>query len=95
MQFAPQYHRGHSWGFRGSQIQKSVEAVKRMDRLAPNLVHICGFVWESTQAKYNSPLNTPGGFGGSQIQKSGKAVKQLDRLASNLVNVCGFVWEWT
>ena len=30
-------------GVRGSQIQKSEEAVKR---LAHNLVHVCGFIWE-------------------------------------------------
>ena len=35
-------------GFRGSQIQMSGEAVKRLDRLAPNLVHVCGFVMERT-----------------------------------------------
>ena len=35
-------------GFRGSQMQKSGKAVKRLDRLAPNLVHVCGFVWEWT-----------------------------------------------
>ncbi len=35
-------------GGRGSQIQKSGEAVKRLDRLAPNLVHVGGFVWEWT-----------------------------------------------
>ena len=35
-------------GVRGSQIQKSWEAVKRLDRLAPNLVHVCGFIWEWT-----------------------------------------------
>ena len=29
---------------RGSQIQKSGEAVKRLHRLAPNLVHVSGFV---------------------------------------------------
>ena len=29
-------------GFRGSQIQKSGEAVKRLDRLAPTLVHCHG-----------------------------------------------------
>ena len=39
---------GISGGFRGSQIQKSWEAVNRLDRLAPNLVHVCGFVWEWT-----------------------------------------------
>ena len=40
------------------------EAVKRLDRLASNLVQICGFVWEWTLANYNSPVNTPGGFRG-------------------------------
>ena len=35
-------------GGRGSQIQKSWEAVKRLHRLAPQLVHVGGFVWEWT-----------------------------------------------
>ena len=51
-------------GFRGSQIKKSGEAVKRLDRFAPNLVHVCGFVWEWTQAKYNLPLDIWEGGGG-------------------------------
>ena len=62
---------GGTWGFRGSNIQKSGEAVKRLDRLAPTVVHVCGFIWEWTHAKYKSPHNTPGGilggFRGSQI----------------------------
>ena len=33
-------------GFRGSNVQKSGEAVKRLERLAPHLVHVCGFVLE-------------------------------------------------
>ena len=33
--------RGGGGGVRGSQIQKYRQAVKRLDRLAPNLVHIC------------------------------------------------------
>ena len=33
-------------GVRVSQIQKSWEAVKRLDRLAPNLAHICRSTWE-------------------------------------------------
>ena len=41
----PETHKGHL-GFRGSNIQKSGEAVKRLDRLAPTLVHVCGFIWE-------------------------------------------------
>ena len=63
IQVAPQYPRGHlGGGGRGSQIQKSGEAVKRLQRLAPNLVHAGRFVWEWTWAKYNSPHNTPGAF---------------------------------
>ena len=53
-QIAPRDTRG-TWGgggFRGSNIQKSREAVKRLDRLAPTLVHVGGFIWEY---KYNSP----------------------------------------
>ena len=91
---------GGIWGggFRGSQIKKSWEAVKRLDRLAPNLVHVCGFVWEWTSAKYNSPLHTPGalgggggGFRGSQIQKCWEAVK---RRSDRLAHECRFIWEW-
>ena len=60
--FSPQYHRGiGGGGVRGSQIQKSRQALKRLDRLTPTLVFVCGFVWD---AKYNSPLNTPGALGG-------------------------------
>ena len=39
---------GHLGGFRGSNIQKSWEAVKRLHRLVPNLVHVGRFVWEWT-----------------------------------------------
>ena len=35
-------------GFRGSEIQKSGITTKRVDQLAPNLVHACGFIWEWT-----------------------------------------------
>ena len=35
-------------GFKGSQMKMFGEAVKRLDRLVPNLVQICGSVWEST-----------------------------------------------
>ena len=52
--------RGPLGGFRGSTIQKSGEDV----RLAPTLVHVCGFISEWTYAKSKSPLNTPGGISG-------------------------------
>ena len=35
-------------GFRGSEIHKSGITTKRVDQLAPNLVHACGFIWECT-----------------------------------------------
>ena len=84
---------------RGSQIQqKSGEDVKRLVRLASNLVHMCRFIWEWIYAKQNALRDTRGhlggGFRGSNIQKSGGAVKRLDRLAPTLVHVCGFIWEW-
>ena len=95
-QIVPKDTMGHLGGFRGSNLQKSGEAVKRLDRLAPTLVHVGGFIWEWAY-KYKSPLNTPGGMAGggggvrgSQIQKSWEAVK---RLVPNLVYVCGFIWE--
>ena len=83
-------------GFRGSNIQKCWEAVKRLDRLAPTLVGSRLWIHLVIYAKQISPRFTRGhmrGFRGSNIQKSGEYVKRLDRLA--LVHVCGFVWEWT
>ena len=61
----------------GGHKFKSGKAAKR---LAPNSVHVCGFIWEWTQAKYNSPHDTPryhtaafgGVLGGSTILKPGK-----------------------
>ena len=47
-------------GGRVSQIQKSGEAVKRLDRLAPNLAHICRSTWEWINAKQIAPRDTRG-----------------------------------
>ena len=62
-------------GFRGSNIQKSREAVKWLDRLAPTLVHVVGFLWEWAY-EYKSTLNTPGGMagglGGNKLKSMGK-----------------------
>ena len=76
------------------KIQKSREAVKRLDRLAPNLAHICRSIWEWIYAKQIAPRDTRWVLG-VNIQKSWEAVKRLDRLAPTLVQVCGFFWEWT
>ena len=58
---APQYPRWHFGGWvRVSQIQKCGEAVKRLDRLAPNLAHICRFIWEWIYAKEIAPRDTRG-----------------------------------
>ena len=53
----------------------SGKATKRLGRLAPNLAHICKFIWEWIYAKQIAPQDTRGhleGFRGSTIQKSGK-----------------------
>ena len=49
---------GGGGGVRVSQIQKSGEAVYRLDRLAPNLAHICRSIWEWIYAKQISPRDT-------------------------------------
>ena len=63
-------------GVRGSKIQKSCEAVKRLDRLAPNLVHVCRFIWDGHSLKTIRPTipqgGILGGFMGSTIQNTGK-----------------------
>ena len=50
-------------GVRVSQIQKSWEAVKRLDRLAPNLTHICRSIWEWIYAKQIASRDTRGHLG--------------------------------
>ena len=72
----------------------SGKAAKRLGRFAPNLAHMCKFIWEWIYAKQIAPRDTRGSLGGFKVstnQKYGEAV----RLAPNLVHVGGFVWEWT
>ena len=73
-QIEPQDTEGHvgGGGIRGSQIKKSGEAVKRLDRLAPNLVHRCIFTWEWIYAKQIAPRDTRGHFGGQTFKSQGK-----------------------
>ena len=82
--------------FRGSQIQMSVEAVKRLNRLAPTFGTCLRIRLGMDIARYNSPLNSTGGIwgvlGGNKL-KSVKAAKRMDRLAPNSEHVCGFIWQ--
>ena len=57
-----------------SQIEKSGEAVKRLDRLAPNLAHICRSIWEWIYAKQIATRDTRGtwGFMGQTFKRLGK-----------------------
>ena len=56
-------------GVRVSQIQKSWEAVKRLDRLAPYLANFCTSIWEWTYAKHIAPRDTRGDWGGLGVLK--------------------------
>ena len=42
----------------------SVKAAKRLGRLAPNLAHMCKFIWEWIYAKQIAPRDTRGALGG-------------------------------
>ena len=71
MQVIPQYPRwnlgGGGWGVGGGGLGchkfKSGEAVKRPDRLAPHLAHICRSIWEWIYAKEIAPRDTGGTWG--------------------------------
>ena len=65
-------------GFRGSQIQKFVEAVKRLDRLAPHLAHMCRFISEWIHAKQIALRDTRGHMGVS----GGQTLKSLEKLSN-------------
>ena len=46
---SPSIFQGAFWGaLGGHKMQKSGKSTKRLDRLAPNLVHVCGFISEWT-----------------------------------------------
>ena len=62
-----------------SQIQKSREAVKRLDRLAPNLAHICRSIWEWIYAKQIAPRYTRGDLGGGF---RGQTLKSIGKLSN-------------
>ena len=65
-----------------SQIQKYVEAVKRLDRLAPNLAHMCRFIWKWINAKQIALRDTRGALGGL----GGHTFKCLEKLSKGWTN---------
>ena len=50
-------------GFKGSGIEKCGKAAKRLDRSAPNLAHLCGFIWECTLGNKIITGDPRGNFG--------------------------------
>ena len=67
-------------GDRVSQIPKCGEAVNRLDRLAPNLAHICRSIWEWIYTEQIAPRHTMGALGGGGGVR-GKTFKSLGKLA--------------
>ena len=78
MQIAPHWGGGRGW-VRVSQIQKSWEAVKWLDRLAPHLAHICRSIWEWIYAKQIAHRDTRGAHGGGGGVR-GQTFKSLGKL---------------
>ena len=64
----------------GVTNSKVLESCHRLDRLAPNSVHVCGFIWKWMWIHHRLKTIRPtithggilGGFMGSTIQKTGK-----------------------
>ena len=67
----PTKTQGHFGFFRGSQFQMFGEAVKWLDRLAPNLVQICGFVWNGHGLNTNRPSIPQAVLGGHKFNNLG------------------------
>ena len=84
-------------GVRVSQIQKSWEAVKRLDRLAPNLAHICRSMWEWIYAKQIALPDKGGHLGvlGVKHSKVLGSCHMTGPIGTNFGSRCGFIWEWT
>ena len=49
-------------------MQKSGKSTKQLDRLAPNLVHVCGFIWELAPRMPGGIFFGWGGFRGQQFK---------------------------
>ena len=69
----PSITKGELWGVYGVKMQKSGKSTKRLDRLAPNLVHVCGFISEWTF----SPSIHQGAFGGGVLGVKNKKVWKI------------------
>ena len=54
---------------RTNLITHSGKATKRLSRLAPNLAHMCKFIWEWIYAKQIAPRDTRGHMGGFRGQQ--------------------------
>ena len=98
-QIAPRDTRGHMGGFRGSKNQnlgklsngwtdwqKSGEAVKRLDRLAPNLAHMCRFIREWIYAKQIALRDTRGHL---EVLR-GQTFKSLGKLSNGWTDFTNF-----
>ena len=57
----------------------SGKATKRLGRLAPNLAHMCKFIWEWIYAKQIAPRDTSGALGGFR----GQTFKSVGKLSNS------------
>ena len=73
----------------------SGKATKRLGRLAPNLAHMCKFIWEWIYAKQIALRDTRGALGGVLGGQQFKSLGKMSDWPPTLVHVCGFIWEWT
>ena len=81
-------------GVLGSHIQMSVEAVKQLDQITPNLAHVCRFIWEWIYAKQIAFRDTRGHLGGGLGGQSFKSPEKLSTagpIGTNFGSRLGFI----
>ena len=69
LKICPVSCRGEFGGFRGSEIENVWKSAKWLDRLAPNLAHMCGFIENGHRLKTISSSRPKGGTWGFRGSK--------------------------
>ncbi len=88
IKICPVSPRGEFGGFQGVRNRKCGKSAKWLDRLAPNLAHMCGFIWEWTQVKNSQLFETQGGNLGVLRGQKYKSQENLQSGCTDWQQIC-------